>query len=306
MRPIPFYSDEEATEISWQRPALMPRDASDKHYDALLAAAFGQAQRTYSSGRWAICHPGACAHLLRMRLRIALARRRQMMIELDGIQLRLNPHCSLQLAHELVAGNHATMERQSLRHVLEAQDRVMDIGTGTGVLATLCARRLGSERVVAFEAHPLMAQMAQQTFALNGVEPRLEECAVGRMGGRRIFYSGRTADSGTLLRRAYCRRRMYVPGRTLREALREYRPTLVIIDITGGEHELIQELLHHRIPKLLIHFHPQIIGMARMMRARQAFARAGYTPASANVDGSRVLYRLYSAPPTLIDERTPL
>lgn len=59
-------------------------------------------------------------------------------------------------------------------------DRVLDLGTGTGVLA-LCAARLGAGRVLAVDNNPLAARTAENNVLANGLEDLIRvECADAR------------------------------------------------------------------------------------------------------------------------------
>lgn len=62
---------------------------------------------------------------------------------------------------------------------LDADDVVMDVGTGIGLVATLCAQRIGSERVYTYEANPALERPIRETFELNRVSPHLEMCMHG-------------------------------------------------------------------------------------------------------------------------------
>ena len=59
----------------------------------------------------------------------------------------------------------------ALQQVVRPEDVVVDIGTGTGVLAT-CAALAGARRVFALESSG-MGEVAQRVFAANGVEDRV-------------------------------------------------------------------------------------------------------------------------------------
>lgn len=56
---------------------------------------------------------------------------------------------------------------------VEPGDRVLDIGTGSGVLA-IAAALLGARRVLALEADPLVCEAARRNVAANGVGDRVE------------------------------------------------------------------------------------------------------------------------------------
>ncbi len=53
-------------------------------------------------------------------------------------------------------------------------DRVVDMGTGTGILSILMASREERSTYMALEIQPDMAEMAQRSVALNGLEARIE------------------------------------------------------------------------------------------------------------------------------------
>jgi len=297
MRPIPFYGDEEPVPLAWQRCSVSYSSAADKRNDSLFEALAGQCRRGYWAGRWLLRHPAKCSDLLRAQLRLRHARRQGEVVTLDGIKVRLRPEYSLRLARDLLAGTYATSERQLVHDALRADDRVMEIGAGIGVLTALCAQRVGSERVHAYDAHPDMVLAAQETCALNDVSPEITHCALGRVAGARSLYVGPLLGEGA---RGGASRKLTVPGATLSDAICHHRPTLLIIDVEGGECELVKDAIGLRVPKILIAFHPHLLGPLAVMRARRAFAQAGYAAVSQSMDGNRVLYRcLHRAAPTL-------
>ena len=69
-----------------------------------------------------------------------------------------------------------TRRNQLYRRAIEAAVKpvmlVLDIGTGSGLLAMMAARA-GAERVVACEAEPRLAEVARQIVALNGYAERI-------------------------------------------------------------------------------------------------------------------------------------
>ena len=66
----------------------------------------------------------------------------------------------------------------ALAEAVRPGDVVLDIGTGSGVLA-IAAARAGARRVYAVEASDI-AEVAERVFAANGVEDRSRSSPAGR------------------------------------------------------------------------------------------------------------------------------
>lgn len=76
--------------------------------------------------------------------------------------------------HYAMLNDHARNDayREAIRATLRPGDLVLDIGTGAGLLALLAARA-GAELVVTCEMEPIVAAVARQVMADNGVADRV-------------------------------------------------------------------------------------------------------------------------------------
>lgn len=61
---------------------------------------------------------------------------------------------------------------RALRNAVTPQSRVLDIGSGTGLLAMMAARA-GAAEVISCEQNPAVAQAARRVLAANGLEDRI-------------------------------------------------------------------------------------------------------------------------------------
>ena len=57
---------------------------------------------------------------------------------------------------------------------IRRNDRVLDLGTGTGIIAVLIAAKTAAASVTGLEIQPEMWEMAQRSVKLNGLEGRLD------------------------------------------------------------------------------------------------------------------------------------
>lgn len=183
----------------------------------------------------------------------------------------------------LASGRYESEELRILRRTLDPGDRVLELGTGLGLLAIHCARKVGSERVFSVEANPALEPLVRRNFALNEVSPELEIAVLGAEEGQRrlhvpvdfwassLVHHGQWRGAPWHLRRGT--RVVEVPARPLHDKLAEASPNYLVVDIEGGEGELAEVWHLEGIEKLLIEVHPAAIGkgaVARVVRSIEA------------------------------------
>lgn len=225
---------------------------------------------------------------VRERARHAWLTQRRAVVELSGVKLRLTPYLDRRVLEAILEGSYEADELEMVRQRLAPDDVVMELGTGLGLLATFCAKRIGSTRVFTFEANPALAPIIRTTFALNGVSPTLEMRAVGPQAGTVTFHV--TPDfwgaSTVRYRRA---RTITVPMTPFNEHAARIRPTFLIIDIEGGEYELASRMDLRGVRTIAIELHPTIIGLEKTQAVLDAFQSQGFTPDASMSARERVL-----------------
>jgi ribosomal protein L11 methyltransferase len=89
--------------------------------------------------------------------------------EADEVLIRLDPGMAFG------TGEHPTTRLclESLETCLRPNQNVLDLGTGSGILA-IAAALMGAERVVAVDIDPVAVGIARENAAMNGVEGRVQ------------------------------------------------------------------------------------------------------------------------------------
>jgi FkbM family methyltransferase len=170
-------------------------------------------------------------------------------------------------------------ERDELRligMVLSPSDVVLEVGAGLGVVSAYCAKRLGSSRVFAFEANPDLEPRIRETYALNGVEPTLEMCAIRATAGRVTLYRTKHVFSSSIVKRSAEAIPIEVPGKALSYVVEKFRPTLLIVDVEGAEDELFDRAQLPGVTKIVLELHERVIGEAKARRVRGALNALGF------------------------------
>ncbi len=167
---------------------------------------------------------------------------------LRGITLRIpDRQLSPPLRAALEEGRYEGGESAALLRHLEPGDRVLDLGAGAGYVAALAARVVGGENVTAVEAAPEMLPVLRRNLNLNeaGDAEVLHGAVVAddfpdevvRFEVARAFWASRIGGGEGGGKGA---KTVEVPALRFGELVRRVQPSVVVMDIEGGELDICQ------------------------------------------------------------------
>jgi FkbM family methyltransferase len=197
-------------------------------------------------------------------------------IELSDVVIPLGDHVTPAIRQELEAGDYEQAELAALRAVLTPDHVVMEIGTGLGLLSAWCARIVGSERVFTFEANPALETAIRELYRLNHVSPRLEICVLAESEGSAEFHPQSEFWASSVFAASADSESITVPARSFSQARSVIRPTVLIVDIEGGELDLVRHADFEGVEHMLMELHPDVIGEAGCEAVVSAVTGAGF------------------------------
>lgn len=168
-------------------------------------------------------------------------------VMLDGIMLHLTEMVSEHVRSYIRSGYYEWHERQVLGPLLRPDDIVLELGTGLGFLALWCGKRC--ERVVTVESNPKLYETIRDTLCRNHDKPRFLPIAVSRSGGpiqvveTPDFWGCSTKYGGSQPSVRFC------------DLLVIVQPTVLVMDIEGGEEDLAGSRLTPEIRAVVIEYH---------------------------------------------------
>lgn len=189
-------------------------------------------------------------------------------VEVDDMVFRIDPRMSEFNIRKLMRGRHTLHERQILQKILEPGDKVMELGGGIGMVAIFSSKIVGAENVVSFEANPGLESLIRDNYALNNVSPTLKVAMVGPEPGSRTFHVSTQFSRSSVFDPGGETTPVEVPVLALAEELRNIGPSVLVLDIQGGEVELIEYADFSAVKKILIEFHPSMTGLGPIHRMR--------------------------------------
>jgi FkbM family methyltransferase len=201
---------------------------------------------------------------------------RRSVVSIEGVRIRIGRHMSRRVERALTKGGYEREELRLMGAVLSPDDVVLEVGAGLGLVSTYCAKRIGSNRVFAFEADPELEPCIRETYELNGVEPTLDMCAVVAQPGRVTLYRDKHLVSSSVVRRRVGARPVEVPGKALNYVVDKVRPTLLVIDAEGAERELFDGARLPGVSRIVLELHDRVIGPTGTDWVRAQLSNLGF------------------------------
>jgi FkbM family methyltransferase len=201
------------------------------------------------------------------------------------LRLELPPILGPRLAYLIAIGDYELTDLELIQAHVRAGDQVMELGGGAGVTAALAAKISGAPVVVA-EADARLFPMIRANVEGNGGIVRFEHGVViaggGHGDGSIDFYldddpwisSTEPAAGGRT--DAPPRRRVSAPVLGLDELLAQHAPTVLMIDIEGGERELLRAPMARPPRLVLVEIHTPHFGERAGVETIQALTDRGY------------------------------
>jgi FkbM family methyltransferase len=189
-------------------------------------------------------------------------------------------------------GKYEHQEARELGRIIQEGERILEIGAGVGFISTIVSRNPLTASVRCYEANPRLIPVIQEVHALNAVSNvEVRNGVLGHSGESATFYlrndfwasslsKGPFPYTGTVEVRCF----------DFNREIEEYRPTLIICDIEGGELELFESSVLSGVKKVYVEVHQRVLGRRGMLRLFQAMGLRGFHYDQHHSSGGVVLF----------------
>jgi FkbM family methyltransferase len=174
------------------------------------------------------------------------------------------PGISAGIRKQIYFSEYEDKEIEIVAKRLTSDDVVMEVGAGIGFLSAYCAKRIGSDRVFAYEANPALMELIEATYRANGVAPSLRNVLLAQGEGTRDFHVEPEFWASSAVRGSAAATTIAVPQVDLNSELRRVRPTFLIVDIEGGEIEFFETAELTTVQKICVETHPGVHSSAAL------------------------------------------
>lgn len=167
-------------------------------------------------------------------------------------------------------------------HVVGADDTVLEIGAGIGLVGAVIAANRGPVRVQSYEANPELIPEIEALYAENGLDDRISV-------RNQVLISApdRPDTVPFFLRNSYLGSSLTDPGDRTRARVEvgtadfaatcaELNPTVLVMDIEGGELDLLRHADLTPFRAIVLEFHPKAYGVEGMRECKRILRDAGF------------------------------
>lgn len=183
--------------------------------------------------------------------------------QLDGLTVSCDPALiPRSVVTALVKGSYEAPERELVAQAIRPGDKVVEIGTGVGVVSLLCNRLAGPGNVLSFEANAALEPAIRANFALNRMQPRLRLRAVTADGAPISFFRNDNIVSSSVYDRGLTAERVIVESDALDRVLADEAASVLVIDVEGAELALLACAGVSRLREIIVETHSHIVGEA--------------------------------------------
>lgn len=195
--------------------------------------------------------------------------------------------------HETVAVN---------RHIV-AGDRVLELGAGAGYISMQIASRIGGENLLTVEANPQMAPCVEKNLAANLIEGVTvinaavvpDSFAADHVSFHMTAAFWASSINPALAKKWKTTKSVDVPAVKIGELMQEHKPSVVIMDIEGGEQGLFETPWPDHVRLLIIELHPKLYSDQVIKQIFDQMSATGLTYCPVGSNGQVVVFKRLDA-----------
>lgn len=199
-----------------------------------------------------------------------------------GVKIPPSPFLNESRIERLNAGRYEGQEILGVLSTVSEKDRVLELGAGIGVVGAVAAHNRKPQRVLSFEANPALIGTINNLYAMNGLTDRISVInevllsAPDRPKEISFHVQNSYLGSSLVAKSGRVTREVKVKTRDFEEVRQRFSPTILVMDIEGGELELLRHANLDGIRAIVIEFHPDAYGVGGMRECKNILRDQGF------------------------------
>ena len=190
-------------------------------------------------------------------------------------------HMPLSVLIQIAQNNYEAPEIQAIEKLVREGDRVLEMGTGLGIVSGLTSRMAPNIEIRSFEANSGLHPHIRKLHELNDsrsvhVENAMLEPAPDNP--TRPFHLHTHFPEGSVVRTVLSTETVDIPVQDLNHVIADFRPTMMVCDIEGAEEFIFPSAELGTLRALVLEMHPKVLSREGVKGIFDACARHGLYP----------------------------
>lgn len=215
------------------------------------------------------------------------------LLTIHGIKVPLSPdEVSPIIWQALTSGSYEAKEARGIFKAVRANDRVLELGSGIGVVTSLIAKIPGVQ-VWAYEANPATADLAKRVIDANNLDNVIFSQGLLTAGAPRSFHFYVRRDlwmSSMDKNQGPYEQVISLASINIDDFIRYHNINVLVMDIEGAELDLLQDAELPGIERIFLELHDHLYGLAGIREITQALVAKGYAYDPRGSQGPCVLF----------------
>ena len=165
------------------------------------------------------------------------------------------------------SGRYEGGESREIARIVQPGERIVELGTGIGFIAICAMKTSQVQKLATYEANPKLIPLIEANAAQNEVKFEVHNAIVApkATGGTAPFYLRKDFWASSMAPQPWGYvEKVEVPVVSFDSVRETYRPTMLIVDIEGGETHLFRDIALTGIKKIYMELHQNVIGRVGM------------------------------------------
>ena len=201
---------------------------------------------------------------------------------IEGVDIPVYLNYGYNVLRFLDNGEYESCEIAIIKNTLDKNDRVLELGTGIGFVSAYCAKKIGSDKVFTYEGNPGMQPLIAELYKKNKLNPHSQIALLGSNNGSRTFYKNEESFLASSANTNSSKTTSYkVEEKDLNEEIARLQPNYLVMDIEGGEYEIMKLINFQTINKIQFELHPSVLNKEQVDFIFSKLEQSGFTKSNA-------------------------
>ncbi|WP_353618749.1 FkbM family methyltransferase [Tropicibacter sp. R16_0] len=199
-----------------------------------------------------------------------------------GVKVPMTRFLHEKRIERIKAARYEGQEIEGSLHVVTPDDTVLEIGAGIGLVGAVIAHNGKPKAIHSFEANPELIDAINELYALNDLQDRISVTNQVLISAQdrpeTLQFHIRTSYLGSSLLNPGNRPSnvVDVPTASFSEVCDQIQPTVLVMDIEGGELELLRHADLSCFRAIVLEFHPEAYDVEGMRECKSILTDAGF------------------------------